>query len=73
LRIGARGDADRDDRNRLCRVGFRGCFSEFGVSVSCIQVAAKIAGLQRGEMPIYEPGRAANVRRGAELGESRVR
>jgi len=36
------------------------CFSEFGVSVSCVdQDAAKIAGLQRGEMPIYEPGLAS--------------
>jgi len=38
------------------------CFSEFGVSVNCVdQDAAKIAGLQRGEMPIYEPGLAALV------------
>jgi UDPglucose 6-dehydrogenase len=38
------------------------CFSEFGVSVSCVdQDVAKIAGLQRGEMPIYEPGLAALV------------
>src|SRR5215470_16245928 len=38
------------------------CFSEFGVSVSCVdQDAAKIAGLRRGEMPIYEPGLAALV------------
>jgi UDPglucose 6-dehydrogenase len=38
------------------------CFSEFGVSVSCVdQDTAKIAGLQRGEMPIYEPGLAALV------------
>src|SRR6516225_1182621 len=38
------------------------CFSEFGVSVSCVdQDAAKIAGLQRGEMPIYGPGLAALV------------
>ena len=29
------------------------CFSEFGVAVSCVdQDAAKIAGLQRGEMPV---------------------
>src|SRR5467141_3934730 len=33
------------------------CFSEFGVSVVCVDKdAAKIARLQRGEMPIYEPG-----------------
>jgi UDPglucose 6-dehydrogenase len=38
------------------------CFSEFGVSVSCVdQDAAKIASLRRGEMPIYEPGLAALV------------
>ena len=38
------------------------CFSEFGVSVSCVdQDAAKIACLQRGEVPIYEPGLAALV------------
>ena len=33
------------------------CFSEFGVEVVCVDKdAAKIARLQRGEMPIYEPG-----------------
>ena len=33
------------------------CFSEFGVSVVCVDKdASKIARLQRGEMPIYEPG-----------------
>ena len=38
------------------------CFSEFGVGVSCVdQDAAKIAGLQRGAMPIFEPGLAALV------------
>jgi UDPglucose 6-dehydrogenase len=38
------------------------CFSEFGVSVSCVdQDAAKIAGLQGGAMPIYEPGLAGLV------------
>jgi len=38
------------------------CFSEFGVSVSCVdQDEAKIAGLRRGEMPIYEPGLTALV------------
>jgi UDPglucose 6-dehydrogenase len=45
------------------------CFSEFGVSVSCVdQDAAKIAGLQRGEMPIYEPGLAALVAANAAAG-----
>src|SRR6201984_1915939 len=38
------------------------CFSEFGVSVTCIDTdAAKIARLRRGEMPIYEPGLEALV------------
>src|SRR6266853_2389570 len=38
------------------------CFSEFGVSVTCVDTdAAKIARLQRGEMPIYEPGLDALV------------
>jgi len=38
------------------------CFSEFGVSVVCVdQDEAKIARLRRGEMPIYEPGLEALV------------
>ncbi len=38
------------------------CFSEFGVSVTCVDTdSAKIARLRRGEMPIYEPGLAALV------------
>jgi UDPglucose 6-dehydrogenase len=33
------------------------CFSEFGVTVTCVdQDAGKIERLQRGEIPIYEPG-----------------
>ena len=45
------------------------CFSEFGVSVNCVdQDAAKIAGLQRGELPIYEPGLAALVAGNAAAG-----
>ena len=33
------------------------CFSEFGASVTCIDVdASKIARLQEGRIPIYEPG-----------------
>src|SRR6202522_4422482 len=33
------------------------CFSEFGVSVTCVDKDAdKIARLQAGEVPIYEPG-----------------
>ena len=38
------------------------CFSEFGVEVSCVDTdATKIARLERGEMPIYEPGLAGLV------------
>ncbi|HLY53925.1 MAG TPA: UDP-glucose/GDP-mannose dehydrogenase family protein [Stellaceae bacterium] len=45
------------------------CFSEFGVEVVCVDKDAdKIARLERGEMPIYEPGLdqlvANNVRAG---------
>jgi len=33
------------------------CFSEFGLSVACVDKdAAKIARLQAGDIPIYEPG-----------------
>ncbi len=33
------------------------CFSEFGIRVACVDKAvAKIEALQRGEVPIYEPG-----------------
>src|SRR5882724_9770666 len=33
------------------------CFSELGVNVTCIDKdEAKISGLQKGVMPIYEPG-----------------
>ncbi|HUJ96609.1 MAG TPA: UDP-glucose 6-dehydrogenase, partial [Stellaceae bacterium] len=33
------------------------CFSEFGVSVTCVDKdAGKIDRLGRGEIPIYEPG-----------------
>ena len=35
------------------------CFSEFGVDVTCVDKdAEKIARLQRGEIPIFEPGLA---------------
>jgi UDPglucose 6-dehydrogenase len=38
------------------------CFSEFGQTVACVdQDRAKIARLQGGEVPIYEPGLAALV------------
>jgi UDPglucose 6-dehydrogenase len=45
------------------------CFSEFGVEVACVdQDHAKIARLQRGEMPIFEPGLEALVARNAAAG-----
>ena len=45
------------------------CFADFGHHVTCVDKdAGKIAALQRGEMPIYEPGLdklvADNVRAG---------
>src|SRR5581483_2373048 len=48
------------------------CFADFGHQVTCIDKdSGKIAALQRGEMPIYEPGLddlvAANVRAGRLL------
>ena len=48
------------------------CFSEFGASVTCLDVdASKIARLREGRMPIYEPGLAELVRRNADQGRLR--
>jgi UDPglucose 6-dehydrogenase len=45
------------------------CFSEFGVEVVCVdQDRAKIARLQRSEVPIFEPGLEALVARNAAAG-----
>ena len=48
------------------------CFSEFGASVTCIDVdASKIARLNEGRMPIYEPGLDALV--GHNVAQRRLR
>lgn len=40
------------------------CFAEFGAAVTCVDTdAARVASLQRGEIPIYEPGLPEIVRR----------
>jgi UDPglucose 6-dehydrogenase len=45
------------------------CFSEFGWDVTCVdRDAAKIARLEEGEMPIFEPGLDALVERNRESG-----
>ncbi len=45
------------------------CFAEFGARVCCVDVdAAKVERLERGEMPIYEPGLAELVARNVEAG-----
>jgi UDPglucose 6-dehydrogenase len=46
------------------------CFSEFGVSVACVDKdAEKIARLQHGEIPIYEPGLDHLVAKNAAAGQ----
>lgn len=48
------------------------CFSEFGADVTCVDVdAGKIERLQRGEVPIYEPGLDALMARNVEAGRLR--
>ena len=48
------------------------CFAEFGVSVTCIDVdASKIARLDEGRMPIYEPGLDELVQRNVDQGRLR--
>ena len=45
------------------------CFSEFGFDVTCVDVnEEKIAGLHRGEIPIYEPGLDTLVAANAKAG-----
>jgi UDPglucose 6-dehydrogenase len=48
------------------------CFAEFGMNVVCADKdAAKIAALERGEIPIYEPGLDTVVARNASQGRLR--
>src|SRR5438445_2513854 len=48
------------------------CFAEFGVHVTCMdRDGRRIAQLEKGEIPIYEPGLAELVRKG--LSEGRLR
>jgi len=45
------------------------CFSEFGIEVTCVDKdASKIERLNRGEIPIYEPGLEDLVKNNAEAG-----
>ena len=45
------------------------CFAEFGMDVVCVDKnVARIEGLQRGEMPIYEPGLDALIARNVATG-----
>jgi UDPglucose 6-dehydrogenase len=45
------------------------CFAEFGPQVTCVDLDAnKVERLQRGEIPIYEPGLDALVARGVQAG-----
>jgi UDPglucose 6-dehydrogenase len=45
------------------------CFAEFGVKVICVdQDAQKVDRLQRGEVPIYEPGLTELVKKGVREG-----
>src|SRR4029079_13551296 len=45
------------------------CFAEFGHDVTCIDSAPdRVASLTRGEIPIYEPGLEALIKKGESAG-----
>jgi UDPglucose 6-dehydrogenase len=65
---------NREMRLAMIGTGYVGlvsgaCFAEFGPQVTCVDLdAEKVARLQRGEIPIYEPGLDALVARGVQAG-----